>query len=142
MRIGELSQASGVDVETIRFYEREQLLRNPERTESGYRDYCISDIEVLRFIRHCRSLDLSLQEIRSLLAYRERPDLACDEINRLIALHIDQVRQRIAQLQQLEQQLVLLQNRCGDHRQAEDCGILQTLSAAADGTNCIRHPST
>lgn len=139
MRIGELAKATGVDVPTIRFYEQEGLLAAPPRTEAGYRQYGAIHRETLQFVRHCRSLDLSLSEIRSLLNYRENPDLSCDEINHLVAVHIDQVQQRIAQLRQLEQQLLLLQARCSEHRQAEDCGILQTLNAAADGESCACH---
>lgn len=137
MQIGELAKTTGVDVPTIRFYEKEGLLAAPPRTDAGYRQYGVTHREVLQFIRHCRSLDLSLPEIRSLLNYREHPALACDEINHLVASHISQVRQRIAQLQHLEKQLLLLQDRCGEHRQAEDCGILQTLNAAADGDDCV-----
>lgn len=133
MRIGELAKTAGVDVPTIRFYEQSGLLAEPPRTSSGYRQYTAIHRDALLFIRHCRSLDLSLTEIRSLLDYREHPDRACDEINELVAVHIDQVRQRIGQLQQLEGQLLALQSRCSKQRQAVDCGILQTLSAAADG---------
>ncbi|SRR5690606_28295867 len=139
MRIGELAKTTGVDVPTIRFYEQEGILAAPPRTEAGYRQYGATHRETLQFIRHCRSLDLSLAEIRSLLNYREHPELGCDEINQLVANHIDQVQQRIAQLRLLEQQLLLLQARCCEHRQAEDCGILQTLNAAADGVPCICH---
>lgn len=140
MQIGELAKTTSVDIPTIRFYEQEGLLPAPPRTEAGYRQYGATHREALQFIRHCRSLDLSLPEIRSLLNYREHPELACDEINQLVSSHVEQVRQRIAQLQQLEQQLLLLQARCSEHRQAEDCGILQTLNAAADGATCACHP--
>jgi Cd(II)/Pb(II)-responsive transcriptional regulator len=132
MRIGELAKTTGVDVPTIRFYEQEGLLAAPPRTEAGYRQYGAAHREALQFIRHCRSLDLSLTEIRSLLHYREHPDFACDDISRLVALHVDQVHQRINQLQQLEEQLLLLQNCCGENRQVENCGILQTLNAATN----------
>jgi Cd(II)/Pb(II)-responsive transcriptional regulator len=139
MRIGELAKATGVDVQTIRFYEQEGLLAEPPRTHAGYRQYGAVHGEVLQFIRHCRSLDLSLQEIRSLLNYREHPDLGCEEINLLVTNHINQVRQRIEQLQHLEQQLLLLQTSCSEYRQVEDCGILQKLNAAADGESCACH---
>ena len=130
MRIGEIAKVTGIDVPTIRFYEQEGLLAEPPRTPGGYRQYRTRDCEVLRFIRHCRSLDLSLPEIRSLLHYRAHPDLACNEINELVAAHVEQVRMRIAQLQELELQLLQLQDRCGEHRHAENCGILHSLSSA------------
>jgi len=140
MRIGELAKATGVDVQTIRFYEQEGLLAEPPRTHAGYRQYGPVHGEVLQFIRHCRSLDLSLPEIRSLLNYREQPNLVCNEVNQLVAEHVDQVRQRIAQLQKLEQQLLLLQERCGEHRQAENCGILQSLNSTVVKAARPLHP--
>lgn len=138
MRIGELAKATGVDIQTIRFYEQDGLLAEPPRTPAGYRQYNEAHCETLQFIRRCRSLDLSLSEIRSLLAYRAQPNLACKEINQLVASHVDQVRTRIAQLQTLEQQLLLLQDRCGEHRHAEDCGILQSLNSVVDGDRARR----
>lgn len=139
MRIGELAKHTGVDITTIRYYEQEGLLPTPPRSMAGYRLYDTSHQETLQFIRHCRSLDMSLAEVRSLLNYREHPELTCDEINQIVATHISQVRERIEQLQQLEHQLVLLQTRCGEKRQAENCGILQTLNTAAEGHACVCH---
>lgn len=132
MRIGELAKSTGVDVPTIRFYEQSGLLAEPPRAPSGYRQYTTAHRDGLLFIRHCRSLDLSLPEIRSLLTYREHPERDCDEIDQLVAIHVEKVRQRISQLEHLEAQLLALQGRCGERRQASDCGILQTLTAAAD----------
>jgi len=140
MRIGELAKATGVDVQTIRFYEQEGLLAAPPRTQAGYRQYGETHGDVLQFIRHCRSLDLSLPEIRSLLIYREQPDLVCNEINQLVAEHVVQVRSRIEQLQNLEKQLLLLQDRCGAHRRAEECGILQSLNSTGGSAAPRSHP--
>ena len=67
MRIGELARKAGVDVQTVRFYEREGLLDAPARTGSGYRAYGEEDLERLHFVRHCRSLDMPLAEIRRLI---------------------------------------------------------------------------
>lgn len=130
MKIGELAKKTGVDVPTIRYYEQERLLAPPPRSSAGYRQYEATHLETLQFIRHCRSLDISLSEIRMLLDYRENPELACDAVNQLIALHIDQVRDRITQLQQLEEQLLALQGRCGEQRYAKDCGILESLKCS------------
>ncbi|MFT3931045.1 MAG: Cd(II)/Pb(II)-responsive transcriptional regulator [Spongiibacteraceae bacterium] len=131
MQIGELAKAASVDATTIRFYEKEGLLTAPPRTPKGYRQYGAAHRETLQFIRHCRSLDLTLPEIRCLLDYRQNPHRTCNEVNHLVASHIDQVRQRIVQLQQLELQLLKLQESCSAHRQAEQCGILQSLNSSA-----------
>ena len=130
MRIGELSSATGVDIETIRFYEREGLLRHPERTSSRYRSYQASDVKELKFIRHCRSLDISLAEIRRLQNFRRHPELACAEINMLVDSHIELVQKRIQQLYELERDLVTLRRSCGEERTADQCGILQSLSSS------------
>lgn len=132
MRIGELAKHTNVDITTIRYYEQEGLLPVPLRSPAGYRLYDPSHQDTLQFIRHCRSLDMSLAEVRSLLNYRQHPELNCEGINQIVDTHINQVRERIGQLQQLEQQLSLLQARCSEKRQAENCGILQILNNAAE----------
>lgn len=139
MRIGELAQQTSVDVQTIRYYEREGLMAEPNRTESGYRQYRHEHLETLNFIRHCRSLDMTLAEVRTLLGFRDHPEQGCSDIDRLLARHLDQVHQRITQMQQLEQQLRVLQQRCGEQRTVAECGILQSLNAAAEGSGCACH---
>ncbi len=74
MKIGELAQATQTDIQTIRFYEREKLLRPLGRTAGNYRIYDESDVHRLAFIRHCRSLDMSLDEIRLLLRFAAHRD--------------------------------------------------------------------
>lgn len=140
MRIGELAGTAGVEVETIRYYEREGLLPAPERNLSGYRQYRAEHLEELHFIRHCRSLDMSLAEIRELLEFRHHPERACEDINQMLERHIAQVHERIALMQRLETQLTALLRRCGEQSTAAKCGILQSLNAAAEGEDCACHP--
>ena len=63
MRTGELAKRAGVNVETLRFYERQELLRSPLRTAGGYRDYTERDLETVRFIKQCQHLGFTLKEI-------------------------------------------------------------------------------
>ena len=84
MRIGELARATGVDVDTIRFYEKAQLLAAPTRTSNGYRTYTHAHLERLAFIRHCRALDIPLAEVQRLLVFLDNPQADCAEINLLI----------------------------------------------------------
>lgn len=139
MRIGELAARTGVEVETIRYYEREGLLAEPARSPAGYRQYRQEHLEALVFIRHCRSLDMSLAEVKTLLDFRHHPERACGEINGLLERHIALVHERIAQMQQLERQLTALLDRCGELRTAAECGILRSLNAAAEGEACPCH---
>lgn len=128
MKIGELARLAGSNVETIRYYEREGLLPKPGRSEGNYRIYGPMHLERLTFIRHCRSLDMTLHEIRMLLRFKESPEENCGEVNRLLDEHIGHVVHRIGELQELEKQLIELRGCCPDDRQASTCGILDGLS--------------
>jgi Cd(II)/Pb(II)-responsive transcriptional regulator len=119
---------SGCTVETIRFYEKEKLLVSNHRSAGNYRLFDTSAIDQLRFIRHCRSLDLSLAEIRQLLTLNQSPGSQCDDVNRMINSHISQVALRITELENLRRQLESLRNNCASNRTVEQCGILQNLT--------------
>ena len=132
MRIGELAKLTGCPVETIRYYEREGLLPEPSRSEGNYRQYDAIHVERLSFIRHCRSLDMTQDEIRILLGLRDRPESDCGTANRLIDEHLHHVEVRIAELQSLSQQLRDLRARCSGDGSSEDCGILRELEQPAE----------
>ncbi|HKS14877.1 MAG TPA: Cd(II)/Pb(II)-responsive transcriptional regulator [Pseudomonas sp.] len=125
MKIGELAKATDCAVETIRYYEREQLLPEPARSEGNYRLYTQTHVERLTFIRNCRTLDMTLDEIRSLLRLRDSPDDQCESVNALIDEHIEHVQARIDGLLALQAQLVELRQHC--HPKEAQCSILQHL---------------
>ena len=134
MRIGNLATATGTPVETIRFYEREGLLPAAQRSDNNYRLYTTAHTERLAFIRHCRNLDMTLDEVRSLLKLRDAPSRDCGEINSLLDDHIGHVAQRIRELRTLEGDLKALRARCASPHPIDECGILNQLdSAAAQG---------
>ena len=133
MKIGILAEATGTPVETIRFYEREGLLPPPARAENNYRMYLPVHVERLAFVRQCRNLDMTLDEIRALLALRESPTQDCGDINTLLDEHIGHVAQRIRELRALEKELKALRARCAAPHAIEDCGILSGLDRAASG---------
>ncbi|MDX3772996.1 Cd(II)/Pb(II)-responsive transcriptional regulator [Chromatiaceae bacterium AAb-1] len=128
IRIGALARQTHCTVETIRYYEQTGLLPEPLRTAGNYRLYHAEHIERLHFIRHCRALDMSLEEIRVLLSYRDTPQQACDEVNGLLDQHISKLDQQIADLLQLKQRLQGLRSHCRGENTAESCGILQELT--------------
>ena len=128
MKIGELSHATGTQIETIRYYEREGLLPSPARTEGNFRVYTEGHVQRLTFIRHCRSLDMALDEIRTLLHFKDAPDENCGDVNALLDAHIGHVAERIRDLRALEKQLKGLRERCGESKVAAHCGILGELS--------------
>ncbi len=131
MKIGELAAHSDTPVETIRYYEREGLLPPPARTESNYRSYEAGHLARLQFIRYCRSLDMSLEEVRVLLRFKDAPHENCAEVDAVIDDHIGHVSRRIRELRVLEKELRSLRARCGEAREALECGILQGLSKAS-----------
>jgi Cd(II)/Pb(II)-responsive transcriptional regulator len=139
MRIGELGQATGVDVETIRFYEKSGLLPTPARSENGYRAYGSTHLERLAFIRHCRALDIPLNEVKRLLEFVEHPNADCGDIDLLIDTQLAKVRARLKSLKALEKQLSSLRGRCGAKHIAGECGILHELVAAAHKEACVCH---
>ena len=131
VKIGELATATQTPVETIRYYERERLLPQPPRSEGNYRIYGLEHAERLGFIRHCRSLDMALDEIRVLLRFKDSPGEDCGDVNALLDDHIEHVAARIRDLLQLEKQLKALRDQCAVVRNAGHCGILTGLSHAA-----------
>jgi len=133
MKIGELAAATQTPVETIRYYERDGLLPRAPRTEGNYRIYGPSHVEQLAFIRHCRSLDMTLEEIRVLLRFRDAPDADCADVDALLVEHIDHVATRIRGLKELEKQLRALRERCTGASAAGRCGILSGLARSATG---------
>ncbi|TXI92104.1 MAG: Cd(II)/Pb(II)-responsive transcriptional regulator [Burkholderiaceae bacterium] len=139
MRIGELAKATGVDVETIRYYEKVQLLNAPSRSDNGYRVYTKAHLERLSFIRHCRALDIPLSEVKRLLSFLDNPESECSEINHLVDAQLAKVRARLASMQALERQLMALRGQCSTPHTASECGILHELVAAAHGEACACH---
>ncbi len=132
MKIGELSTTTGVPIDTIRHYEREGLLPEPARSESNYRRYGAEHAQRLSFIRHCRGLDMALDEIRVLLRFKDAPSAGCGEVNALLDAHIGHVAQRVRELRTLEKHLRELRDTCRSAQDAEHCGILNQLDTMAD----------
>ena len=108
MKIGELARQAGVDVQTVRYYEREGLLDAPARTSSGYRAYGPRHLERLNFVRHCRSLDMPLAEIRRLIELSNDTRVSCDQVNELVRAHLERVQAKRKALQTLDGQLQAL----------------------------------
>src|SRR5918996_471862 len=140
MRIGELARQAGVDVQTIRYYEREGLLDVPARTGSGYRAYGPEHLERLNFVRHCRSLDMPLAEIRRLIDMSRDTRVSCEQVNDLVRSHLGRVQAKRKALEELERQLAALTAQCESGHRVADCGILEELIHAAHGEACACHP--
>jgi len=133
LKIGELARMAECRIETVRYYEQQGLLPAPVRSDGNYRLYGNEHVERLSFIRHCRSLDMTLDSVRLLLRFRDAPEENCGPVDALLDEHIGHVADRIAQLKLLEAQLRDLRGRCRSAKASKDCRILQTLSPRKDG---------
>lgn len=111
MRIGEVADQVGVDPPTIRFYESAGVLPEPERTASGYRSYEPTDVDRLRFVVRSRSLDLSLEDIREIIALRDGGVAPCGYVGSLLERQAEIVAERIADLEALAAELEVLRRR-------------------------------
>jgi len=127
MRIGELARLAGCLPETIRFYEQKQLLQPPARNRANYRQYDTGHLDRLNFIRRCRSLGMSLDEVQTLLCCQDQPDKPCDAVNDLVDRHIVEIDRQIADLRILHAQLADLRQGCDSTRPAGQCAILKRL---------------
>jgi Cd(II)/Pb(II)-responsive transcriptional regulator len=128
MKIGELARLAQCTVETVRYYEKEGLLPLTGRSAANYREYGPEHVERLRFIRNCRALDMSHEEIRALLTLADRPIENCGAVNSVFDQHITHVDERIRELTALKEQLTKLRRRCQSEQSLESCGILQGLA--------------
>lgn len=108
MRIGELADEVGVNPKTVRYYESIGLLPDPARTDAGYRVYGADDVDRLAFIRRAQQLELTLDEIREILALRETSQRPCDYVLSVAQRHLTDLDDRITQMQRARAELAAL----------------------------------
>ena len=126
LAIGALSKRSGVNIETIRYYERIKMLAPPPRTATGRRVFDSRDLRILVFIRRSRELGFSLEEIRALLRLGGPEKASCREVREIAAHHLEDIRAKLADLTKLERLLAKTVARCSG-RTAPDCPVLDIL---------------
>jgi MerR family mercuric resistance operon transcriptional regulator len=126
LTIGKLAAAAGVNLETVRYYERIKLMPPPARTTSGHRAYEAGHVRRLAFIRRARELGFSIGDIRALLALAEPSRASCAEANGIARTHLDEVRAKLADLARLERLLAETVARCADEA-APSCPVLDML---------------
>ena len=127
MTIGKVAKGAGVGVETIRFYEREGLIDQPRRTDSGYRAYPVDTVDRVRFVRHAKELGFSLTEIKELMAWRIAPGTTCGQIKKRAEAKIGDIEDRIRGLQRMKQALRKLAAACRGNGPVSECPILDAL---------------
>ncbi len=127
LKTGELAKQAGVNVETLRFYEREGLLVEPPRRASGYREYPPDTVQRIRFIQRAKELGFTLREIKGLLELRVDPETTCAEVKEHAAEKIADVKQKISDLKTIERALNELMNTCRGSGPIDECPILKHL---------------
>ncbi len=136
-RIGQVAQETGLSIDTIRFYEKQGLLKRSPRTEGGFRLFAISDIETLRFVRKAQELGFSLNEIRELLILRSDHVPACSHVKDLLDQKLIAVEQKITELQSLERSLKRALQKCKRELKTaaagheECCPLIDEINRAA-----------
>lgn len=130
--IGDLAKATGTKVVTVRYYEQIGLLPLPARTAGNYRTYSHEHMRRLRFIRRCRDLGFTLDQIRDLLRLSSRKDEECAEVDRITARHLIEVERKIADLRRLARELRRLKNCCQGKGIIADCRIIDALSPSRE----------
>ena len=128
LTIGDLAKATGTKVVTVRYYERAGLLPVPPRTSANYRIYGANHLHRLRFIRRCRDLGFTLDQVQDLLRLSSQEDQPCGEVNRISAEHLIEVEQKIADLSRLADELRRINARCQGDGVIADCRIVEALS--------------
>jgi len=133
LTIGQAARSAGIGVETVRFYERQGLLQEPPRRDSGYRQYPEDVVARLRFIRRAKELGFSLKEIKELLALRVDPDTTCAEVRKRSEDKIADVVTKIETLQKIRKALMKLTKTCSGRGPTSECPILDALDTEEEG---------
>jgi MerR family mercuric resistance operon transcriptional regulator len=125
--IGKLSLLTGVNIETIRYYERIKMLPSPRRTQGGHRVYGPVETRSLAFIRRARKLGFTIEEIRTLLDLGGPGTASCRDVRKIAAQHLEHIRTKIADLAQLEKVLAGTIAKCSG-KIAPDCPVIDVLA--------------
>ena len=129
LTIGGVANASGVGVETVRFYEREGLIDRPGRPEHGHRQYPPTVVGRIRFIRRAQDLGFTLREVRELIDLGEATTADCIEACRLAEGKINEIDRKMADLSKMRSVLIGLKQACAQRGQVSACAILESLQS-------------
>lgn len=133
MTIGQVAKRTGVNIQTVRFYERKGLVLPEKRTESGYRIYSHEAIRRIRFVRHAQEMGFSLREIEDLLSLRIDPGMTCADVKIRAETKRTEVEQKIDKLSHMQRALEMLVARCDGDGPVSECPIIEALDSVDDG---------
>jgi len=127
MRIGEVAAAAGVNLETLRYYERRGLIQEPPRTPAGHRAYPVGTVRLIRFIKRAQELGFTLEEVDQLLTLRERRGRKRSEVQILAAAKLGDIEGKIRRLEAMRRALKTLLDTCACAGSPPECPILEAL---------------
>lgn len=129
MKIGQLAKTVEIDIQTLRYYESQGLLNEPNRLENGYRDYPTESVQRLQFIKKAKLVGFTLKEIKDLLAIQVTKDKhTCQEVKSFTQIKLDEINQKIEELTDIKSALQKIHTSCcGGDETAAHCSILQAL---------------
>ncbi|WP_298202547.1 Hg(II)-responsive transcriptional regulator [Desulfosporosinus sp.] len=132
LTISELAKNAGVNIETIRYYERLGLISKPPRTESGYRAFPPEVTQRIKFIKRSQDLGFTLSEIHKLLSMTDSESFDCREVRQFASQKLTEVEQKIRDLQSIKSILQDLSSRCPGQGAIQSCPIVERLSEGGD----------
>ena len=132
LRIGDVARGAGVNIQTLRYYERRRLVRPPQRELNGYRRYDTESVRVVRFIKHAQALGFSLREVQALLRLRETRGVPCAQVRLRAERKIAEIITKERQLAAMRRALEKLVASCRTERSRRECPILDALAADGD----------
>ena len=127
LTIGQVAKTTGVTVETIRFYEKQGLIGEPQRSSAGYRQYSATAIKRLYFIQRAKEVGFTLKDIKELLSLRTQPGVSCEDIKHRAVVKMTDIEQKITELKRMHAALAQLTVRCNSDAELSECPILDAL---------------
>lgn len=127
MKIGELADRAGVNIQTVRYYERRDLIPEPDRTDAGYREYGEADLNRLRFILRAKELGFTLAEIRELLELRASPGATAGDVRGRAVAKMEAVDAKLRDLRRIQEGLRRVVRSCDAHGPPEECALIHAL---------------
>ncbi|MBI5212239.1 MAG: MerR family transcriptional regulator [Nitrospirae bacterium] len=135
LTIGQIAKKVGVNIDTIRYYEKQGLIPKPSRRESGYRQYSEDSVKRILFIKRAKKLGFSLKEISELLSLRLGSSTTCGDVKKRADIKIAEIGGKIQTLQRMKAALAKLVKACEENKQAGECPILEALKEKTHDPN-------
>lgn len=127
LKTGEVAAKAGVNVQTLRYYERRGLLKEPERRPSGFREYKPDAVRLVRFIKRAQELGFTLTEIEELLRFREDRRSRCPDVRAAAEAKIEDIERKVENLRAMKRALAVLVSSCSTEGSTRECPILEAL---------------